>query len=477
VMLPYPHLAKKKKKEESQFKKFMELFSQLQVNISSGEALDQMLVYAKFMKELLTGRRKPKDDENIALSENCSAILQKKLPPKLKDPGAFTIPCSIGPVDIGRALYDLGASIYLMPLSMMKKLGCGEPKPTRMTLTLVDRSISYHFGVLEDVLVKVNELVFPANFVILDMAEDEVMLLILRRSFLATGRALIDVEMGQLMLRFHNEQVVFNIFEAMKHRAENPMCYRIDVVEEIVEDNSREPQPTQPMEKAIVNSIDTCDHDEDLEVKECVKQLEASKQEVEPVKVEELVVATPKGAHTLSIEEDKNPELKELPSHLKYVFLSKDASKPAIINNTLTPLEEEKLMRVLRGNEGALGWKISDLKGISPAYCMHKIHMEAEYKPAVQPQRRLNPTMKEVVKKKVLKLLDACMIYPISDSSWVSLVHVVPKKGGMTVVANEKNEFIPTRTVTGWRMCIDYRRLNTATRKDHFPLPFMDQMI
>jgi len=156
VKLPYPHLAKKKKKEESQFKKFMELFSQLQVNIPFDEALDQMPVYAKFMKELLTGRRKPKDDENIALSENCSAILQNKLPPKLKDPGAFTIPCSIGPVDIGRALCDLGESINLMPLSMVKKLGGGEPKPTRMTLTLADRSISYPFGILEDVLVKVN---------------------------------------------------------------------------------------------------------------------------------------------------------------------------------------------------------------------------------------------------------------------------------------------------------------------------------
>jgi len=108
---------------------------------------------------------------------------------------------------------------------------------------------------------------------------------------------------------------------------------------------------------------------------------------------------------------------------------------------------------------------------------MHKIHMEVEYKPVVQPQRRLNPTMKEVVKEEVLKLLDAGMIYLISDSSWVSLVHVVPKKGGMTVVANEKNELIPTCTVTGWRMCIDYRRMNSATRKDRFPLPFMDQMI
>ena len=114
------------------------------------------------------------------------------------------------------------------------------------------------FGVLEDVLVKVNELVFPADFVILDMVEDEDIPLILGRPFLAIGRAPIDVEMGQLKLRFHNEQVVFNIFETMKHRGENPKCYRIDVVDEIVEDNSREPQPTQPMEKAIVNSIESC---------------------------------------------------------------------------------------------------------------------------------------------------------------------------------------------------------------------------
>jgi len=110
------------------------------------------------------------------------------------------------------------------------------------------------------------------------------------------------------------------------------------------------------------------------------------------------------------------------------VFLTKDASKPAIISRSLTPLEEEKLIKVLRENQGALGWTISDLKGITPAYRMHKIHMEAEYKPVVQLQRRLNPTMKEVVKKEVLKLLDAGMIYPIYDRTWVSPIHMVPDK-------------------------------------------------
>ena len=108
---------------------------------------------------------------------------------------------------------------------------------------------------------------------------------------------------------------------------------------------------------------------------------------------------------------------------------------------------------------------------------MHTINMEDDYKPVRQPQRRLNPVMKEEVQKEVLKLLETGLIYPISDSAWVSPVQVVPKKGGMTIIRNEKNDLIPTRTVTVWRMCIDYRKLNDATRKDHYPLPFMDQML
>lgn len=150
---------------------------------------------------------------------------------------------------------------------------------------------------------------------------------------------------------------------------------------------------------------------------------------------------------------------------------------PVIISAALNDEQENKLLRVLREHKTALGWSIADIKGISPSICMHKILMEESYKPSVEHQRRLNPNMKEVVRAEVLKLLDAGIIYPISDSPWVSPVQVVPKKGGMTVVKNENNELIPTRTVTGWRVCIDYRKLNKATRKDHFPLPFIDQML
>ncbi|KAK2373482.1 hypothetical protein QL285_074513 [Trifolium repens] len=122
---------------------------------------------------------------------------------------------------------------------MVKKLGCGEPKPTKMTLTLADRSITYPYGVLEDVLVKVNDLFFPADFVILDMNEDSEIPLLLGRPFLATGRALIDVELGELMLRFQDEHVIFNVFECMRHQNKNPQCYRVDVVEEVVEETAQ----------------------------------------------------------------------------------------------------------------------------------------------------------------------------------------------------------------------------------------------
>nr|GFA86479.1 reverse transcriptase domain-containing protein [Tanacetum cinerariifolium] len=118
-----------------------------------------------------------------------------------------------------------------------------------------------------------------------------------------------------------------------------------------------------------------------------------------------------------------------------------------------------------------------DLKGIDLEFCSHKILLEEDYSPKVQSQRRVNPKIHDVIKKEVEKLLDTGLIYPISDSPWVSPIHCVPKKGGMTVIKNDENELVPTRLVTGWRICIDYRKLNEATRKDHFLLPFMDQML
>ena len=181
-----------------------------------------------------------------------------------------------------------------------------------------------------------------------------------------------------------------------------------------------------------------------------------------------------------TIEQETSAEgliLKELPNHLKYVFLNPEKRNPIIISVALTESEEQKLLEIRRKYKEAIAWSIEDLKGINPSIFMHKILLNDNAKTSIEHQRRLNLVMKEVFRKEVLKWLNAGFIYAISNSSWVSPVHVVPKKGGFTVIRNEKNELIPTRTVTGWRVCIDYRKLNNATRKDHFPLPFIDQML
>jgi hypothetical protein len=184
------------------------------------------------------------------------------------------------------------------------------------------------------------------------------------------------------------------------------------------------------------------------------------------------------------VELDKNEqpspssiELKPLPSGLRYVFLHNNPKTLVTISDKLSDYETQQLVTVLERHRSAFGYSLEDLTGISPILCTHRIPIDPNFTPSREPQRRLNNAMREVVKKEVLKLYRAGIIYPVPHSEWVSPVQVVPKKGGMTVIRNENNELIPQRIVTGWRMCIDYRKLNKATKKDHFPLPFIDEML
>ncbi|KAI3510680.1 hypothetical protein L1887_17812 [Cichorium endivia] len=475
--IPYPHRLKKYK-DDQQFAKFLEVFKKLQINIPFADALAQMPSYVKFLKDILSNKRKIEEQATIALTEECSAIILNKLPPKLKDPGSFTIPINIGDSKFGKALCDLGASINLMPLSIFRKLGLAEPSPTRVTLQLADRSIKYPYGIIEDVLVKVERFYFPVDFVVLDMVEDSEVPLILGRPFLATGGALIDVRGGKLTLRVGEEVAVFNVFKATKaaNIQEPDACFRVDSLSSLVESAFNRQACKDPIEKCIMNGGFDVEVD-DLEEEAYAMQLDAAPyykrtkhghfEELGP-KVE---VLPP------SVESPPTLELKPLPPHLEYAYLGDQETLPVIISSSLSEVERDKLLRILRDHKTAIGWTISDLKGLSPSLCMHRIILEDGCKPSIEHQRRLNPNMKEVVHKEVMKLLDAGIIYPISDSQWTSPVQVVPKKGGVTVIKNEKNELISTRTVTGWRMCIDYRKLNLATRKDHFPLPFIDQML
>jgi hypothetical protein len=172
------------------------------------------------MKDVLTKRRMIGEFETVALTQECSQMVQGKIPPKLKDPGTFTIPCSIADVYVGKALCDLGASINLMPLFIFKKLGIWDARPTTVTLQLPDISLFYPQGTIEDVLVRVDKFVFPADFIIMNFTADEETLVLLGRPFLATGRTLIDVEKGELTLRVNSQEVTFNVLKTMRNPTE-----------------------------------------------------------------------------------------------------------------------------------------------------------------------------------------------------------------------------------------------------------------
>ncbi|XP_024030291.1 uncharacterized protein LOC112094197 [Morus notabilis] len=161
-----------RQQQDGQFRKFLDVLKQLHINILLVEALEQMPSYVKFMKDLVTKKPRLGEFETMALTDECNAIVQNKLSPKLKDPGSFTIPCSIGNQYFGKALCDLAASINLMPMSIFKKLGIGEARPTTVSLQLADRSIATPEGKIEDVLVRVDKFIFPAGFIILDYEVD-----------------------------------------------------------------------------------------------------------------------------------------------------------------------------------------------------------------------------------------------------------------------------------------------------------------
>ncbi|XP_016206058.1 uncharacterized protein LOC107646385 [Arachis ipaensis] len=187
-----------------------------------------MPLYTKFLKELINKKRSWQENETILLTEECRALIQKGLPPKLEDPGSFFLPCAIGSMTINKAMCDLGASINLMPSSLVKKLCIEEVKPVQMSSELVDKSVICPRGVIENLLVKVDKFIFPTDFVILDLDEDEGDFIILGRPFLATARAIIDVERGELTLKMHDESVTLNVLPETQFIDEKKDCMKID---------------------------------------------------------------------------------------------------------------------------------------------------------------------------------------------------------------------------------------------------------
>nr|GEU37395.1 DNA-directed DNA polymerase [Tanacetum cinerariifolium] len=480
--IPYPSKLNDQKLQEkttNQMEKLFQIFHDLHFDIIFADILLLMPKFASTIKSLLANKDKLFELAKVPLNENCSAMLLKKLPEKLGDPGKFLIPCGFTGMDVCHALADLGASINLVPLSIWKKLSLPELTPTRMTLELADRSITRPKGVAEDVFVKVRNFYFPTDFVVVDFEADPRVPLILGRSFLRTSRSLIDVYGEKITLRYN-------------HKSSNPtLVYDPSISEN---DFSKEPivkssSPTittfgesdfflEEIEDflnvdSIPTGIENFVYDPEGDILFLEKLLN---EDPFQLPLMDLKLAEETKAKS-SIEEPPELEQKELPTHLEYALLEESNKLPVTIAKDLKDVEKEALINVLKSHKQVIAWKISDIKGIDPRFYTHKILMEDDYKPAVQSQRRVNPKIYDIIKKEVIKLLDAGMIYPISDSPWVSPIHCVPKKGGMTVVSNENTELIQTRLVTGWRVCIDYRKLNDANRKDNFLLPFMDQML
>ncbi|KAI5335268.1 hypothetical protein L3X38_025401 [Prunus dulcis] len=475
--IPFPGRLAKSKQDKS-FKEIFDILSKVNVNLPLLDVIRKMPAYRKFFKELNTYKRKYGPNEKVVVSENVSAVLQRKLPPKLKDPGSFSINLTIGDKLVEKAMLDLGASINLMPYSVYLQLGLGGLKATTISLQLADRSVKYPRGIVEDILVQVDKLILPADFVVLDMEEaplhDRELPILLGRPFMATAKTIIDVQNGLLTMTVLGETVQFKVFESLSHPSSSIDCCSIDVLDSLVFSKFLLTQSNDPLQYVLSQSQN--DFDEEV-LMEMVAALDALKQYpstfsrlIEPLE--------PSATHLIpSIVKPPKLDLKPLPSHLKYAYLAEFETLPVIIASDVTPLEEDKLIRVLKEFKSAIGWSIADIKGISPTMCMHQILLEEGAKPTREPQRRLNPHMKEVVRAEVLKLLDVGIIYPISDSKWVSAVHVVPKRIGITVVKNEHKELVQTRPAASWRVCTDYRKLNSDTRKDYFPMPFIDQML
>ena len=193
----------------------MEILKKIEINIPFVDAITQMPNYAKFLKDILSKKKKVADEGVVILTATSSAVIQKSQPAKMKDPGNFTIPYTIGTCEFKKALCDSGASINLMPLSMVQRLSLGELTPTTITMQMDDRSMAQPKGVLEDVLVKVGKFIFPIDFVVMKMEEDTQVPLLLGRPFLATRAALIDVKKGELTSRVGNEAVHFNLNKSL----------------------------------------------------------------------------------------------------------------------------------------------------------------------------------------------------------------------------------------------------------------------
>nr|GEU32983.1 reverse transcriptase domain-containing protein [Tanacetum cinerariifolium] len=403
--------------------------------------------YGKFLKELISNKHKIEQILAAFLSNESSAMIQNKVPPKLEDPGSFLIPRNFNKTFSCNALADLGASINLMPYFLYAKLSLKILKPTKMSIRLVDRSFQYPIGIPENMLIEVGKFIFPADFVILKMEEDNKVSLILGRPFLYSAEAVIRVKQKQLNLGVGTERMIFNIDSAMKHSYLNDDTrFSIEVIDEILEEDF---DALLDEESKILPAIEGTLLEEEIFSKfnefmaMTADENFKSESDTEEPPFEKITINTEYKIKTSLEEPSVDLELKPLLINLEYVFLEEPSFLPVIISSKLSTQNKSKLVSVLKKHKQAFAWKTIDIPGICPSFYKHKIQLLDDKKQVIQKQKK--------TKSK--------------------------HKGDIIVVTNENDELVPTRIVMGWRVCIDYHKLNEAIAKDHFPLLFIDQML
>ncbi|XP_071906131.1 uncharacterized protein [Coffea arabica] len=301
-------------KLDKDFEKFVKIFKQSHINIPFVDAILRIPSYAKFLKEIMTRKRKLEDRETIALTKECSAITQNKIPPKLKDLESFSIPCAIGNIEFSKALCDLGASVSLIPLMVARQLGLHKLKCTNITLQLADRSIRYPLGVLENMLIKVQKFIIPVNFVVLDMEEDMSMPIILGKSFLTTAGTIIDIKNDKLKFQIDEEGVVFNLNEMKKYPSFTDHTCSIDTIEILTQELDRINFDVNPLELCLSSARKPGENKE--EIKALAQYLNAQP----PYRKGYVYENLEQGKELPPPSEIEAPkfEIKPLPSHLKY---------------------------------------------------------------------------------------------------------------------------------------------------------------
>nr|GEW49727.1 reverse transcriptase domain-containing protein [Tanacetum cinerariifolium] len=411
--IPYPSRRNDERnceKANNQIKKFYQIFKDMSFEISFADAVILMPKFASTLKALIGNKEKLSEMTRTPLNEHCSVVLLKKLTEKLGDPGKFLIPCDFPGMAECLALADLGASINLMPFSVWKRLSLPDLTPTYMNLELANCSISHPVRVAEDVYVKKS-----FNRCI-------------RSDMTAKRIDVIDMACEEY------SQKVLCFFDTIASGSPTP--YDDPIV-----------FATSPTLTPFENS------DFLLEVVDAFLAIED-----EPTSSEfHQSYLDPEGdillLEAFLNDDPSSPPLNQrnyLPEVRKEhkIFEPKNDKSSVDEPPNLSVEEKTALLTVLKSHKRAIAWKLFDIKGINPEFCTHKIFMEEDFTPTVQHQRRVNPKIHDVIKQEVIKLLDAGLIYPISHSPWVSMVHCVPKKGGFPVVENEDNELIPTRLVT-----------------------------